>query len=760
MKGSKAVEGLNRQSSITVAVRIRPFNQWEISHLIPEERSIYANGNSTFKNENDNDSRVILNQNSLSSPLPILPQRGVSSSSSSLSSSGNLYNDLPRPNGIWSLVNCVDDKMLIFNPNNRNVNNNINNINNINNSINNSGKNNNTALKYKRNHTGWRQRSTSNSRYNSNSNDNGNGNSGGNNETKFIFDKLFDMRTEQETIYNSLMVPLLDSVMDGYNGTIFAYGATGCGKTYTINGTADDPGIIYRTMNDLFKRIKNLQNEKDFEILLSFLEIYNENIRDLLDPDTPSHKLVIREDSNQKILVSNLSYHSPRNVEDVLSLVERGNKNRTTCPTGANLVSSRSHSILQIQIVQNDKMIDLTNVQSFGTLSIIDLAGSERAAATKNRGQRLFEGAKINQSLLALGNCINALCSDTKKQHVPYRDSKLTRLLKFSLGGNCKTVMIVCISPSSQHYEETLNTLKYANRAKQIKTKMIKNQQNLNRHISSYLKIINEQKKVIRNLQNREYVIEKRIYDANNEIYDMIQVIKKDIILATNNDNNNNNGNMNIINSLILVKRRLLQFIKLKVSNDNRNNGNNFLDENIKRLEQQFNSNEKQINERIRFISDQYLLKFKQHINTRYCEQNQNQREESLNYYIKMYNNEVNEIMSNYNKNVLIGATDIMEELMNGISDINEENDILSIIKAGNIFDNDNTSDEVNEELIIKEFDKKFDRFALKYLSKDDHDHTTTIKMNTTTNNNANNNILIPSYTEDISLQDITMIRE
>lgn len=754
MNGSKAIEGLNRQSSITVAVRIRPFNQWEISHLIPEERSIYANSNSTFENENDNDNRVILNQNSLSLPPLILSQRGVSSSSSSSSfpsSSGNLYNVLPRPNGIWSLVNCVDDKMLIFNPNNRNVNNNINNT------INSSGKNNNITLKYKKSHTGWRQRSTSNSRYNNNSN--GNGNCGGNNEIKFIFDKLFDMRTEQETIYNSLMVPLLDSVMDGYNGTIFAYGATGCGKTYTINGTADDPGIIYRTMNDLFKRIKNLQNEKDFGILLSFLEIYNENIRDLLDPNTPSHKLVIREDSNQKILVSNLSYHSPGNVEDVLSLVERGNKNRTTCPTGANLVSSRSHSILQIQIVQNDKMIDLTNVQSFGTLSIIDLAGSERAAATKNRGQRLFEGAKINQSLLALGNCINALCSDTKRQHVPYRDSKLTRLLKFSLGGNCKTVMIVCISPSSQHYEETLNTLKYANRAKQIKTKTIKNQQNLNRHISSYLKIINEQKKVIRNLQNREYAIEKRIYDTNNEIYDMVQVIKRDIILAINSDNNNDN-NMNIINSLILVKRRLLQLIRLKVSNDYCNNGNNFLDENIKRLEQQFNSNEKQTNERIRFISDQYLLKFKQHINTRYYEQNQNQREESLNYYIKIYNNEINEIMSNYNKNVLIGATDIMEELMNGSSDINEENDILSIIKTGNIFDNDNTSDEVNEELIIKEFDKRFDRFALKYLNKDDHDHTTTIKMNTTTNNNANNNILIPSYAEDISLQDITMIRE
>ena len=751
MNRSKAIEGLNKQSSITVAVRIRPFNQWEKSHLIPEERSVYVNNNITFDNNSDND--VVLDHNShslLPQILPPPPRRSASSSfSSSSSSSGNSYNILPRPNGIWSLVNCVDDKMLIFNPNNRHINNN----NNINiNSSSSSSKNNNMTSRYKRNNNSWRQHSTSNTKHNNN-NDNSNGSVGGggsgnNSEIKFIFDKLFDMNTEQETIYNSLMVPLLDSVMDGYNGTIFAYGATGCGKTYTINGTSDNPGIIYRAMNDLFKRIKDLQSEKDFEILLSFLEIYNENIRDLLDPDTPSHKLVIREDSSQRILVSNLSYHSPRNVEDVLSLVERGNKNRTTCPTGANLVSSRSHSILQIQIVQNDKMLDLTNVQSFGTLSIIDLAGSERAATTKNRGQRLFEGAKINQSLLALGNCINALCSDTKRQHVPYRDSKLTRLLKFSLGGNCKTVMIVCISPSSQHYEETLNTLKYANRAKQIKTKTIKNQQNLNRHISSYLKIIDEQKKVIKNLQNRENSIEKKIYGANNEIYDTIQTMKKDIIVDINNNNNNNKG-LNIINSLILVKRRVLQLIKLRLDDGD----DSFIDNSIKILERQFDSNEKQINERIRLIFDQYLLKLKQYIGNR----NYSQREDLLDYFIKIYNTEINEVVNNYNRNILIEATNIMEELVNGIN-VNQEDDILSIIKSSIILDgnNNNTRDQVNKELIIKEFDERFDRFALKYLNKDDHNHNSTDRTNST----SNNNVLIPSYTEDISLQDITMIRE
>lgn len=739
MNTSKTLDGSNKQSSITVAVRIRPFNQWEKLHLIPEERTIYANNDNATIDDIDS---------------PTLPaQRNVSSSSSYSSSSfassfsDKLTNILPRPNGIWSLVNCVDDKMLIFNPNNR-----------YNNSSSASINNNNVTTKHKRNQHSWRHRSTNNSnssnRYNNSSgNNNNNNNSSNNHEIKFIFDKLFDMNTEQETIYNNLMVPLLDSVMDGYNGTIFAYGATGCGKTYTINGTIDNPGIIYRTMDDIFRRIDKLQNDKDFQISLSFLEIYNENIRDLLDPSTPSHKLVIREDSNQRIFVSNLSYHYPRNVEEVLRLVDRGNKNRTTCPTGANLVSSRSHSILQIQITQNDKLIDLTNRQCFGTLSIIDLAGSERAATTKNRGQRLFEGAKINQSLLALGNCINALCSDNKRQHVPYRDSKLTRLLKFSLGGNCKTVMIVCISPSSQHYEETLNTLKYANRAKQIKTKTIKNQQNLNRHISSYLKIINEQKRVIKDLQNRENMIEMKIYKQSNEIYDMIQVMKNDIIFDINNNNSNN---LNIINSLTLVKRRILQLLKLRINDNN----DNLIDDVIKNLEQQFDYNTKQINERIKFVSGQYLIKLKQYIQNN----NNDQREELLNYFNKIYDGEINEIMNNYNKDILIEATNIMERLIRDIS-TGKENDILSLLST-NIFDNNNNNNknntdsyyQQNKDIIMKELEERFDRFTLQYLNNNNNNNN----MQVTSNDNVyhNDNILIPSHTEDISLQDITMIRD
>lgn len=389
---------------------------------------------------------------------------------------------------------------------------------------------------------------------------------------RFVFDRLFDVDSTQKDVYESTMIPLLDSVLDGFNGTVFAYGATGCGKTYTISGSPENPGIIFQAMQELFNRIENLRDTKHFELSLSFLEIYNESIRDLLCPETSSKKLVILEDSNESIRVSNLSHYNPQNVEDVMDLVIKGNMNRTTSATDANEASSRSHAVLQIHIMQHNRTADLKSDHTFATLSIIDLAGSERAATTKNRGNRLYEGANINRSLLALGNCINALCLNdgTRRTcHVPYRDSKLTRLLKFSLGGNCKTVMIVCISPSSTHYDETLNTLKYANRAKEIKTKVSRNNQTLDRHVSSYLKMISEQKQEIDELRRREQVvIDMRLkkYQLTQEkvqlaIEDCLQNVQTAFAKTGNFLNSKN------IKSLMLCKRRFLQLVQLELIN-------------------------------------------------------------------------------------------------------------------------------------------------------------------------------------------------
>ncbi|KAG6000460.1 hypothetical protein E4U21_005414 [Claviceps maximensis] len=328
----------------------------------------------------------------------------------------------------------------------------------------------------------------------------------------FAFDRVFDENTTQSDVYEGTTKNLLDSVLDGYNATVFAYGATGCGKTHTITGTAQHPGIIFLTMQELFEKIDERSQEKTTELSLSYLEIYNETIRDLLVPGGSPGGLMLREDSNQAVTVFGLSSHHPKNVEEVMDMIIHGNENRTVSPTEANATSSRSHAVLQINVAQKDRNADVNEPHTMATLSIIDLAGSERASVTKNRGVRLTEGANINKSLLALGGCINALCDKRQRAHVPYRNSKLTRLLKFSLGGNCKTVMIVCVSPSSAHFDETQNTLRYANRAKNIQTKVTRNVFNVNRHVKDFLVKIDEQMALINELKAQQKDAEKTFY--------------------------------------------------------------------------------------------------------------------------------------------------------------------------------------------------------------------------------------------------------
>lgn len=269
--------------------------------------------------------------------------------------------------------------------------------------------------------------------------------------------------------------------------------ATGCGKTHTISGTEEDPGLIYLTMADLFQRIEDKREEYHVEVLVTFLEIYNEEIRDLLgEPGShaPRGGLAIREDKTVKVV--GLTELKPTSADEVKSIVLLGNQRRTQSPTHANATSSRSHAVLQVHLTVAPRTANVTEERTLATLSIIDLAGSERASATNNMGQRMIEGANINKSLLALGNCINALCeSGGATRHVPYRNSKLTRLLKFSLGGNCKTVMIVCVAPTSNHFDDTHNTLIYAERATKIKTKVVtRNVLNVNRHVGQYVEAI------------------------------------------------------------------------------------------------------------------------------------------------------------------------------------------------------------------------------------------------------------------------------
>ncbi|EIW76156.1 kinesin-domain-containing protein [Coniophora puteana RWD-64-598 SS2] len=325
-------------------------------------------------------------------------------------------------------------------------------------------------------------------------------------DRRFMFDKVLDSQAQQPYVYEATAKPLLSGLLEGYNATVFAYGATGCGKTHTISGTEDDPGIIYLAMSDLFQRIEDRQDEWSTEVSVTFLEIYNEEIRDLLaEPGTPTPRggLQIREDKSVKVV--GLSELHPASADQVKEIVLLGNSRRTQSPTHANETSSRSHAVLQVHLTQAPRTASLTEQRTVATLSIIDLAGSERAAATTNMGQRMVEGANINKSLLALGNCINALCeSGGAVRHVPYRNSKLTRLLKFSLGGNCKTVMVVCVAPTSAHFDDTHNTLVYAERATKIKTKVVtRNVVNVDRHVGQYVQAINRLNDEVRELKEK-----------------------------------------------------------------------------------------------------------------------------------------------------------------------------------------------------------------------------------------------------------------
>jgi kinesin family protein 18/19 len=324
-------------------------------------------------------------------------------------------------------------------------------------------------------------------------------------DLRFAFDRVFDENSTQMEVYHDTARNLLEGVMDGYNATVFAYGATGAGKTYTMMGNdSSGPGVLVLTMIDLFNMIEANKAEKQYKVAVSFLEVYNETLRDLLaNPSEKPQPLELREDKIKGVSVAGLSQHFPENADEVLELVKRGTANRTQFGTAANVASSRSHAVFQIIVEQTDRTANIQTDVKVGKLSLIDLAGSERASVTKNRGARLVEGANINKSLLALANCINALGKNKGKGYVPYRNSKLTRLLKDSLGGNCRTVMIANISPNSCCYEDTYNTLKYANRAKNIKTSVVKNVHNVNFHITKYTKIIDELRSEVSELKRK-----------------------------------------------------------------------------------------------------------------------------------------------------------------------------------------------------------------------------------------------------------------
>uniref|UniRef100_A0A8B9LKS8 Kinesin family member 13Ba n=1 Tax=Astyanax mexicanus TaxID=7994 RepID=A0A8B9LKS8_ASTMX len=278
----------------------------------------------------------------------------------------------------------------------------------------------------------------------------------------------------QDVVFQCLGESLLHNAFQGYNACIFAYGQTGSGKSYTMMGSVDQPGLIPRLCSSLFERtVQQQREEESFTVEVSYMEIYNEKVRDLLDPKGSRAALRVREHKVLGPYVDGLSRLAVASYKDIESLMSEGNKSRTVAATNMNEESSRSHAVFNIILTHTLKdMQSGTSGEKVSKLSLVDLAGSERAAKTGAAGERLKEGSNINKSLTTLGLVISALADQgagkNKSKFVPYRDSVLTWLLKDSLGGNSRTAMVATVSPAADNYDETLSTLRYADRAKSI----------------------------------------------------------------------------------------------------------------------------------------------------------------------------------------------------------------------------------------------------------------------------------------------------
>uniref|UniRef100_H2ZP57 Kinesin motor domain-containing protein n=1 Tax=Ciona savignyi TaxID=51511 RepID=H2ZP57_CIOSA len=378
-------------------------------------------------------------------------------------------------------------------------------------------------------------------------------------DKSFTFDHVFDVDSTQQEIFERCVNDLVKGCFDGYNATVLAYGQTGSGKTYTmgtgfeVTTSSQEVGLIPRAMTLLFDTIEERKRNAveegipapDFDVAAQFIELYNEDIIDLFDTTREADRgrsgIRIHEDANGQICITGTKLQKVSTSAETLKCLHSGALSRRTAATQMNSQSSRSHAIFMIHVRQvRVKQCNLVGYRPDNTDSEIstgnhinqwyeslsakftftDLAGSERLKRTKATGDRAKEGISINCGLLALGNVISALGDSSKKgSHIPYRDSKLTRLLQDSLGGNSRTVMVACVSPSDRDFMETLNTLKYANRAKNIKNKVVANQDN----DSKQIKVLRKQLAALQ-LELTEYKTGKRVLegdglDAYNDMF-------------------------------------------------------------------------------------------------------------------------------------------------------------------------------------------------------------------------------------------------
>ena len=494
-------------------------------------------------------------------------------------------------------------------------------------------------------------------------------------EKKYFFTKIFTENENNNDVFNIAIKPTINNVINGYNSTTLAYGVTGTGKTHTIFGDLaldiGEDGVAIKACEYLFKKLNKDYFDDDYEIKVSYIEIYNENVIDLLNNENENLSLMIIEDPNKGVYVPNLKEFKINNANDLKKLITKGNKRRTMAPTNQNKFSSRSHAILQLSLKRKSfnkkkKIFDIF----FSKFLIVDLAGSERGGLEK--GKRREEGANINKSLFTLGSCINILSDKNKNgKFIPYRDSKLTRLLKDSLGGNILTVMLVCVSPSSESYEESISSLNYATRAKKIKKKIFQNKKEID------------------------------LIEGNNNEF--------------NNFGNHNSGNNNQYEEIIgNLKNEIFELKNIIIEQENklRNKNEKIINHTLNLDDDSFNKNFQEgneINEKLKkffndessIISDVQILTKSQKLDKK------NNKKEEMNFYLLQNINEINldkyDLFFKENKNKEI---DIIE-LQQIIEDIKKDkNNLETFLNNSNSFNEKDNKNEKKYIMIKKYYDK------------------------------------------------------
>ena len=515
-------------------------------------------------------------------------------------------------------------------------------------------------------------------------------------ERKFIFNNIFTENNNNNDVFDIAIKPMINKVINGYNSTCLAYGVTGTGKTHTIFGDLvfqnGEEGIAIKACDYLFKKLSNKYFEDDFIIKVSYIEIYNENVIDLLNNESSS--LMIIEDPNKGVYCQNIKEYTINNCLELKKIISQGNKRRTMAPTNQNKFSSRSHAILQISLErksfnEEEKNFDIY----FSKFLMVDLAGSERGGLEK--GKRREEGANINKSLYTLGSCINILSDKNKSgKFIPYRDSKLTRLLKDSLGGNILTVMLVCISPSRDSLDESISSLNYATKAKKIKKKIFQNKKEIdfvdgNNNIN------------FKNNNNNQY--EVIIGSLKNEIYQLKSIIKdqQKKLKSKSKSKSKNNGTLNFEDDTLIKDAQKNPNFNKKFFNDESS------------IISSIQLNNSQLNIKRRNSNNQN--KYDENINTNIMNSSLIQTINEID--IDKYNIFFNEIKNkDYEINYLQEQIENIKKDKNNLELYLEKNHMICNDNIENIInvndnDNENENDNCNPEkkyIIIKNYYDKF----------------------------------------------------